>query len=53
LFEDNIIFVFGGYNKEIGTLSSIERFDIDKKKIVLLDIKMTIPLRRFATCKIS
>jgi hypothetical protein len=53
LFEDNIIFIFGGYNKEIGTLSSIERFDIDKKKIILLDIKMTIPLRRFATCKIS
>ena len=26
---------------------------INQKKIVLLDIKMTIPLRRFATCKIS
>jgi|TARA_B110001450_G_C17367667_1_gene378326 hypothetical protein len=53
LFEDSIIFIFGGYNKDQGTLSSIERFDINQKKIVLLDIKMTIPLRRFATCKIS
>lgn len=53
LFEENIIFIFGGYNKDQGTLNSIERFDINQKKIVLLDIKMTIPLRRFATCKIS
>ena len=37
----------------MGTLSSIERFDIQQKKITLLEIKMTIPLRRFATCKIS
>lgn len=27
LFEDNIIFIFGGYNKEMGTLNSIERYD--------------------------
>ena len=53
LFEENIIFIFGGYNKELGTLSSIERFDISSKKMTLLDIKMTIPLRRFSTCKIS
>ena len=53
LFEDALIFIFGGYNKEIGTLNSIERYDILHKKITLLDIKMTIPLRRFATCKIS
>ena len=52
-FEEKIIFIFGGYNKEMGTLNSIERYDIDHKKISLLDIKMTIPLRRFATCKIS
>ena len=37
----------------MGTLSSIERYDIQYKKVTLLDIKMTIPLRRFATCKIS
>lgn len=38
LFEDNLIFIFGGYNKEKGTLSSIERYDITKKRITLLDI---------------
>lgn len=53
LFEDNIIFIFGGYNKQLGTLSSIERYDIDHKKVQLLQINMTIPLRRFGSCKIS
>ena len=54
LFDEGIIFIFGGYNKEMGTLNSIERYDINLKKITLLEeIKMTIPLRRFATCKIS
>ena len=53
LFEETIIFIFGGYNKESGTLNSIERYDVNLGKITLLDIKMTIPLRRFATCKIS
>lgn len=45
--------MFGGYNKELGTLSSIERYDIKQKRITLLDIKMTCPLRRFAAIKIS
>lgn len=53
LFEENIVFIFGGYNKECGTINSIERYDINRGKIQLLDIKMTIPLRRFASCKIS
>lgn len=54
LFQDNIIFVFGGYNKEMGTLNSIERYDINLKKVTLLpDIKMPCPLRRFAAAKIS
>jgi hypothetical protein len=53
LFQDNIIFVFGGYNKEMGTLNSIERYDIKQKKVILLDIKMPCPLRRFASVKIS
>ena len=38
----------------MGTLNSIERYDINLKKIVLLaDIKMPCPLRRFASAKIS
>jgi hypothetical protein len=46
--------VFGGYNKELGTLNSIERYDIDQKRITLLpEIKMPQPLRRFASVKIS
>mmetsp|Transcript_12506 Transcript_12506/g.12273 ORF Transcript_12506/g.12273 Transcript_12506/m.12273 type:complete len:220 (-) Transcript_12506:32-691(-) len=53
LFDDNIIFIFGGYNKDIGTLHSIERYDILKKRIVLLEIKMPCPLRRFSSVKIS
>jgi hypothetical protein len=48
-----VIFIFGGYNKEMGTLNSIERYDINKKRITLLDIKMPCPLRRFASVKIS
>ena len=52
-FEENMVYIFGGYNKEVGTLNSIERFDVFSKKMVLLDIKMIIPLRRFASCKIS
>ena len=53
MFEDNIIFIFGGYNKEKGTLSSIERYDITKKRITLLEILMPLALRRFASIKIS
>jgi N-acetylneuraminic acid mutarotase len=53
LFEDNVIFVFGGYNKERGTLSSIERYEISKKRITTIELKMIQPLRRFSTIKIS
>lgn len=52
-FRDNIIFIFGGYNKESGTLDSIERYDIDKRRIVMIDLKMPSALRRFSTIKIS
>lgn len=53
LFQDNIIFIFGGYNKETGTLNSVERYDISLNRVVMLEIKMPYPLRRFATIKIS
>ena len=54
LFQDSIIFIFGGYNKELGTLNSIERYDISLNRVTLLpDIKMPCPLRRFASVKIS
>ena len=38
VFEDNVIFVFGGYNRDSGTLASIEKFDLQKKKIVKMDL---------------
>ena len=37
----------------MGTLNSIERYDISLKKVVSLEIKMPCPLRRFASVKIS
>ena len=37
----------------MGTLNSIERYDISLNKVVLLEIKMPCPLRRFASIKIS
>ena len=37
----------------MGTLSSIERYDINLAKVTLLEIKMPCPLRRFASVKIS
>ena len=48
-----MIFIFGGYNKEHGTLSTIERYDIARKRIFPIELKMLQPLRRFATIKIS
>lgn len=48
-----MIFIFGGYSKEVGTLSSIERYDILKKRITPVELKMPVPLRRFASIKIS
>lgn len=53
MFRDNIIFIFGGYSKDIGTLDSIERYDIDRRRITLVELKMPSPLRRFCTIKIS
>jgi len=52
-FRDNVIFIFGGYNKEAGTLDSVERYDIDKRRITLIELRMPVALRRFATIKIS
>ena len=53
LFNDKKIFVFGGYNKNYGTLNSIEEIDIEKKVCNIIEMKLPIPLRRFASVKIS
>jgi serine/threonine protein kinase len=53
VFNSNSVFVFGGYNKNYGTLTSIERININKKSCELLDIKLPKPLRRFSTLKVA
>lgn len=53
LFDDATIFVFGGYHKDEGTLASIEKFDLVKKKMQLMTLKIPMPLRRFQAMKIS
>ena len=45
--------MFGGYNKEVGTLGSIERIDLKERRTSLLELKMPCPLRRFSSIKIS
>ena len=53
LYNDRKIFVFGGYNKNYGTLNSIEELNIEKKTCNIIEMKLPIPLRRFASVKIS
>lgn len=53
MYNNNTIFVIGGYNKSMGTLNSIEKIMINTKKTELIDVKLPIPLRRFACLKIS
>lgn len=53
VFDENLIYIFGGYNKEIGTLDSIEKYEIDKQVMSVIKVKMPTPLRRFVSIKIS
>ena len=48
-----MIYIFGGYSRDVGTLASIERFEISKKKIFKMDLLIPSPIRRFASIKIS
>lgn len=45
--------VCGGYNKEKGTLDSIEKYNIAKDRFEILPIKLPIPLRRFMVIRVS
>ncbi len=45
--------MFGGYNRNDGTLTLIERLHIRSKRMELLELRMPEPLRRFASIKIS
>ncbi|EAR87484.2 Serine/Threonine kinase domain protein (macronuclear) [Tetrahymena thermophila SB210] len=51
--NDNEILIFGGYNKEKGTLDSIERYLINENKFEVTNIKLPIPLRRFMVVRVS
>lgn len=51
--NDEDIIVCGGYNKEKGTMDSIEKYNIVKDKFELLPIKLPIPLRRFMVIRVS
>ena len=53
VFEDNQIYIFGGYSRDLGTLDSIEKFDISKKKMIKMDLTIPSPIRRFVSMKIS
>jgi hypothetical protein len=53
IFDNKVAFVFGGYNKEVGTLNTIEKYQINENKISLLEIKLPTPIRRFGSIKIS
>lgn len=38
--NDNEILIFGGYNKELGTLDTIEKYNISENKWETLKIKI-------------
>ena len=45
--------ICGGYNRELGTLDSIERYIIGKDKMELSKLKLPIPLRRFMIVRVA
>ena len=51
--NDNEILVIGGYNKDKGTLNSIEKYNLKSNTFEVLDLKLPLPLRRFMTAKVS
>ena len=53
VFDNDTIFIFGGYHKDDGTLDVIERFHIQSKTMELMKLKIPSPLRRFQSMKIS
>jgi len=49
----NEILVAGGYNKDLGTLDTIERYLIKENRFEILKIKIPIPLRRFMAVRMK
>ena len=48
-----MIYVFGGYHRDLGALNSIEKLDLTSRKIIKMDIVIPSPIRRFQSLKIS
>lgn len=53
ILDDDTIFIFGGFNKDHGTLASVEKYEIKAKKITTVNLTMPTALRRFSSIKIS
>ena len=51
--NDDEMLICGGYNKENGTLNSIERYIIGKDKMEISKLKLPIPLRRFMIVRVA
>ena len=49
--DDDCIYLFGGFNKEKGTLDAIEQYSIKDDRFKILDVKLPEPLRRFNVMK--
>lgn len=53
VYDENTIFIFGGFNKDQGTLDTIEKYEIKEAKISLITLTIPTCLRRFSSLKIS
>jgi serine/threonine protein kinase len=53
VLNSNYVLVFGGYNKNFGTLTSFEKINVNKKTSEILEIKLPKPLRRFGSLKVA
>lgn len=51
--NDEEMLICGGYNRELGTLDSIERYIIGKDKMEMSKLKLPIPLRRFMIVRVA
>jgi hypothetical protein len=45
--------MFGGYNREGGTMDTIEKYAISDNRWTLCNIRLPIPLRRFVVVRIK
>lgn len=51
--SEETFYVFGGYNKSMGTLDLIEKYDTKYDSWELINLRMVEPLRRFVAVKVE